>query len=290
MKIIVGRLSGFCAGVTFTVNKAKEVLKEKNTVYCLGEIVHNESVVKMLENEGMVTVESIDEVPNGGNVIFRAHGEAEEVYNKAKKRDINVIDLTCGKVRRIHLDVQREKENKFIIIIGKKTHPETIGTQGFAGKNCIVIEAVSEIEKAYELFKKSNLNKAYVVSQTTFSSKKFYEITKEIMECFKEAQVNINNTICDATEKRQDEVERISKDVDKMIIIGGKNSSNTKELAVISEKNCKKVYLVQDKNDLTSINFNKNDIIGIVSGASTPKNDVCEIKEYIENKTIKNLS
>ena len=122
MKIIVGELSGFCAGVTYTVNKAREIFRENNKIYCLGEIVHNEKVVKMLEDEGMHTVNSIEDIPNDEKVIFRAHGEAQSVYERAKEKNIEVIDLTCGKVRRIHLDVQREKENRFIIIIGKEIY------------------------------------------------------------------------------------------------------------------------------------------------------------------------
>ena len=283
MKIIVGELSGFCAGVTYTVNKAREVLAKEKKVYCLGEIVHNEKVINMLEKEGMIIVESIEDVPDGEKVIFRAHGEAESVYKRAKEKNIEVIDLTCGKVRRIHLEVQKEKENKFIIIIGKKTHPETIGTRGFSGDNSIVIDNEIEVQDAFEMFKKTGLNEVYVISQTTFGTKRFVELTKKIKSVFIGTEVIINNTICDATEKRQKEVEEISKKVDKMIIIGGKNSSNTKELAVISERNCNKVYLVQDKYDLDCVVFNKNDIIGIVSGASTPKETVIEIEEYLKN-------
>lgn len=282
MKIIVGKLSGFCAGVTYTVNKAKEILTEHKKIYCLGEIVHNERVIKMLQEEGMITVESIEDVPNGVNVIFRAHGEAEGVYERAKEKNIHVIDLTCGKVRKIHLEVQREKEDRFIIIIGKKTHPETIGTKGFAGDSSIVIDDEAEVKKALEEFQKTGLNGVYVVSQTTFSTSKFNNLIDKIKNTFDGIDVVVNNTICDATEKRQKEVEELSKNVDKMFIIGGKNSSNTKELAVISEKNCKEVYLIQDKKELQDIIFKENNVVGIVSGASTPKETVIEIKKYLE--------
>ena len=281
MNIIVGELSGFCAGVTYTVNKAKEILNTHKKVYCLGEIVHNEKVIKMLEDEGMITVDSIEDVPNGEKVIFRAHGEAESIYKRAEEKNLEILDLTCGKVRRIHLEVQRERQSKFIIIIGKKTHPETIGTNGFAGENSIVIETIEEIPEAYSRCKESGFKEAYVVSQTTFSTLKFNELTEKIKQVFEGIDVTINNTICDATENRQKEVDELSKKVDKMIIIGGKNSSNTKELAVISEKNCKEVYLVQDKDDLKDIDFNENDVIGVVSGASTPKETVIEVYEFM---------
>ena len=284
MKIIVGELSGFCAGVTYTVNKAKEILAEHKKIYCLGEIVHNEKVIKMLEDEEMITVDSIEDVPSGEKVIFRAHGEAESIYKMAKERNVEILDLTCGKVRRIHLEVEKEREDKFIIIIGKHKHPETIGTRGYAGENCTVIETEEEIPNAYKTFKETGLSEVYVVSQTTFSSKKFCEFVNKIKEQFIEAKIEVNNTICDATEKRQKEVEELSQEANKMIIIGGKNSSNTKELAIIAEKHCKEVYLVQDKEDLSDIRFNQNDVIGIVSGASTPIETVMEIKEYVEQR------
>ena len=281
MKIIQGKLCGFCAGVDYTIKEAKKSLKENKTVYCLGEIVHNEKVIESLENEGMITVQNIEEVPNGSKLIFRAHGEAKEVYETAKRKNIDVIDLTCGKVRAIHINVEREKENSFIIIIGKKSHPEIIGTKGFAGDNSSVIENEEDIKISYEEYKKTNLKKVYIVAQTTFSSLKFNGLVEKIKEVFDNAEIIVKNTICDATENRQKEVEEISKKVDKMLIIGGKHSSNTKELANIAEKNCKNVYLIQDKDDLKSLKFNDYDTIGIMSGASTPREVVEEIKKGI---------
>ena len=281
MKIIQGKLCGLCAGVDYTIKEAKKSLKENKTVYCLGEIVHNEKVIESLENEGMITVQNIEEVPNGSKLIFRAHGEAKEVYETAKRKNIDVIDLTCGKVRAIHINVEREKENSFIIIIGKKSHPEIIGTKGFAGDNSSVIENEEDIKISYEEYKKTNLKKVYIVAQTTFSSLKFNGLVEKIKEVFDNAEIIVKNTICDATENRQKEVEEISKKVDKMLIIGGKHSSNTKELANIAEKNCKNVYLIQDKDDLKSLKFNDYDTIGIMSGASTPREVVEEIKKGI---------
>ena len=281
MKIIEGKLSGFCDGVSNTINKAKKAIEENKKVYCLGEIVHNEKVVEILEKEGMITVYDIDEVPSKSKLIFRAHGEPKETYEKAQKKNIDIIDLTCGKVRAIHINVDREKTESFIIIIGKKTHPETIGTKSFAGTYSYVIQDESDILLAYKEYINSNLKKVYVVVQTTFSNLKYNALTQKIKKVFKEAEINIKNTICNATENRQKEVYEISKKVDEMLIIGGKHSSNTKELANIAEKNCKKVYLIQQTEDLKDIKFEKNEIIGIVTGASTPKEMVEELKQYI---------
>ena len=284
MEIVVGKFSGFCSGVEYTVKKAKEALNKNKNVYCLGEIVHNEQVVKELEANGMITVDNIEDVPDYSKVIFRAHGEAKCVYDRANEKKLDILDLTCGKVRNVHLMVDKEKDKSFIIIIGKKKHPEVIGTKGFAGNKSIVLEDESNFEELYKLYEESKLKGVYVVSQTTFSNEKFDLLTERIKNILKNAEIIINNTICDATEKRQLEADEISKNVDKMLIIGGKNSSNTKELAEIARKNCTNTYLIQDKTDLSQIAFDKNDRIGIMSGASTPKEIIEEIRKVILEK------
>lgn len=283
MDVIIGKLSGFCFGVENAVNGAHKKLDDNKKIYCLGEIVHNEQVIESLEKKGMITVNDIDEVPNNSKVIFRAHGEAESVYEKAKSKNLEIIDLTCPKVKAIHIKVQRERNNSFILIVGKKNHPETIGTQGFAGENSFVIENEDEILDAYMEYEKTNLGRVYIVSQTTFSSSKFDSLVDEIQLNFYEADVIVDKTICDATENRQMETRELSKKVNKMIIIGGKNSSNTKELAKIAEENCGNVYLVQTVNDLKDIEICETDKFGIMAGASTPKESIDNVIEYLKS-------
>ncbi len=282
MEILVGKLAGFCNGVKNAVNIVEKQL-ENGPVYCLGELVHNRQVVESFEEKGMITVNNIDDVPNGENVIFRAHGEGMEVYEKAKQKNLTVIDATCGKVRLIHNKVDKEKNNSFIIIIGKRTHPETIGTKGFSGKNSFIIETEDDILDAYKEYEKTNLGQVYVVCQTTISTKLFERIKEEIENNFVEADVIIDNTICDATELRQKEVSQMSKVCNKMIIIGGKNSSNTKELVNIAKENCNNVYGIETVEEIKNEEFNKNDKIGIMAGASTPEKSIKEVKEYLED-------
>ena len=282
LEIVVGKLAGFCNGVKNAVNVAEKQI-EKGKVYCLGEIVHNKQVIEDLEIKGMVTVSSIEEVPDGECVIFRAHGEGREVYDKAKQKNLTIIDATCGKVRLIHNKVDKEKNNSFIIIIGKKTHPETVGTKGFSGENSFVIETEDDILDAYKEYEKTNLGQVYVVCQTTISTKLFERIKEEIENNFVEADVIIDNTICDATELRQKEVSQMSKACNKMIIIGGKNSSNTKELVNIAKVNCKIVYGIETVEEIKTENFDKDDKIGIMAGASTPEKSIKEVKEYLED-------
>ena len=285
VEVFVGKLAGFCNGVKNAVKTAENQIKE-GKVYCLGEIVHNRQVVDDLEQRGMITVNSINDVPNGKKVIFRAHGESQEIYDNAKQKDLKIIDATCGKVRLIHNKVSKEKDNSFIIIIGKKNHPETIGTKGFSGSNSFVVEAEDEILDAYKEYEKTNLGKVYVVCQTTISTKLFEKIKEEIENNFVEADIVIDNTICDATELRQKEVCLMSKKCNKMIIIGGKNSSNTKELVNIAKENCNIVYGIETVEEIMDKKFNENDIIGIMAGASTPEKSIKEVKEYLERLKI----
>ena len=278
MKLIIGKMCGFCAGVNYTINNTLELLNKEDKLYCLGEIIHNERVINKLENMGMITVNSLDEIPPHSKVIFRAHGEAKHVYEEASKKQLEVIDLTCGKVRLIHTKVEKEADS-FIIIIGKKSHPETIGTLGYAN-NSYVIEKEEDFNNLQEAFTKSKLNKVYVVAQTTFNDLLFLEYVNKIKELLN-TDIIVDNTICDATRNRQQEVLEMSKDVDKMIIIGGKHSSNTKELATVAETNCSNIYLVQELEDLKDVEFTEKDKVGVTAGASTPQESIDEIVSYL---------
>ena len=281
MEVIVGKLAGFCPGVSNAVKKALEIARNNEKVYCFGELVHNKQVVEELEKNGVVTVENIEEIPNDSVVIFRAHGVKESTYKIAEQKKLQIVDLTCGNVKIIHDKVKKSRDDNFIIIIGDKEHPENIGTKDFAGENSYVISSNDEILDVYQKFEESNLNKVYVVSQTTFNMKKFDDLTKEIEENFCEVPVIVDNTICRATELRQEEVEKLSKIVDFMIVIGGKNSANTQKLVQISEKNCKEVYHIQTKDDLKNVEFQENAKVGIAAGASTPKDIIIDVEKYI---------
>lgn len=284
MEIIVGKLSGFCPGVKNTIKKAEIALKEKKEVYCLGEIIHNGQVIKSLENKGMITVNNIEDIPNGENVIFRAHGEPEISYEKAEKKNLKIIDLTCGNVKIIHDKVKEKKENYFIIILGNKKHPEVIGTKGFSGKNSYVIESEDDILDAYIECEKSNLRQVYIVSQTTFGDKEFDELALEIEKNFVEFNIIKDKTLCNATEKRQKEVEEISKIVNSMVVIGGKHSANSKELAKISEKNCGQVYFVETAEELKNADFSGIEKVGVMAGASTPQKDIDDVINLLKEK------
>lgn len=281
MEIVIGKTAGFCAGVNYAVKMAEENIKNEK-IYCLGELVHNGQVINKLEKKVMITVDNIEKVPNNSKVIFRAHGEPEIIYKKAKEKGLEIIDLTCGRVKLIHDKVQKEKDKSFIIIVGKAKHPEVIGIKGFAGENSYIIENEDDILDAYMKYEKNKTGRVFVVSQTTFSSEKFDKLRKEIETNFIEADVIVDKTICDATEKRQKETREIAKDFHTMIIIGGKNSSNTRELVNVAKEECENVYSIETAEELKKIDFSNIDKVGIMAGASTPKESITEIEEFLK--------
>lgn len=281
MEIVIGKTAGFCAGVNYAVKMAEENIKNEK-IYCLGELVHNGQVINKLEKKGMITVDNIEKVPNNSKVIFRAHGEPEIIYKKAKEKGLEIIDLTCGRVKLIHDKVQKEKDKSFIIIVGKAKHPEVIGIKGFAGENSYIIENEDDILDSYMKYEKNKTGRVFVVSQTTFSSEKFDKLRKEIETNFIEADVIVDKTICDATEKRQKETREIAKDFHTMIIIGGKNSSNTRELVNVAKEECENVYSIETAEELKKIDFSNIDKVGIMAGASTPKESITEIEEFLK--------
>ena len=278
MEIIIGKSSGFCAGVRNAITKTEQELKRnKQKIDCLGELVHNGQVIEKLEKEGLNLINNIEEAQN--KVIIRAHGIAKEIYEIAKQKQIELIDLTCPKVLKIHEIIDEYSKNGYYtILIGIKEHPEVIGSISFAGKNSSLITEKEEIEQVIKEIEKLQIKNILIVAQTTFNLKKFEEISQEIKEKLNNKYiVEIKNTICPATRIRQEETDEISKKVDYMIIVGGKNSSNTKKLYDISIKNCKNVECVETIKDLKIETIKKLNKIGIMAGASTPNESVEEI-------------
>ena len=283
MEIIVGKYSGFCNGVRYTVEKANEAVDSSQSIYCLGELVHNERVIEDLEKKGMKTISSIEDAEDNSKVIIRAHGEIKSTYDRAEEKHIELLDLTCGKIKAIRTKIKNKMDEFFIVIIGKKNHPETLGVQSFSGNDSYILENEEDINELLNIFKQSSKNKLYIVSQTTFNSDKFDRLVDCIKNVFT-CEIVVDKTICDATSNRQEETRELSKNVDVMIIVGGKNSSNTKELEVISTENCGKVYLVQDVRDLQNITIDNTCKVGIMGGASTPEIVVKEIIDYLEGR------
>lgn len=271
MEIFTSKNSGFCAGVKYTIIKAEEALENSDSnIDCLGELIHNKQVIDDLKSKGLKIIDSIQDASK--KVIIRAHGTSKEVYEYALTNNIELIDLTCPNVLKIHNQVQEfAKKNYFIFLLGIKNHPETIATFSFCGDNSYLIENENDILPAIKALKKSNLTNIFIISQTTFSLALFEKIISVIkQELDEEYNIEIEKSICNATSMRQKDADDISSKVDLMIIVGGKNSSNTKKLYEVSSKNCKNTIHVETKDEL-DINFLKQfKKVGIMAGASTP--------------------
>ena len=281
MEIIVGKTAGFCFGVANAVNKTKKVLEGEKEIYCLGELVHNKEVTKELENSGVIFINKVEEANR--NIIIRAHGEPEATYKKIKELKLNLIDLTCPKVMKIHEIAKEYAENGFyILLVGQKEHPETIGTISYCGRNSDIIEKEEDIDKIITKLNGLKTNKILIISQTTFSLEKFKKITGIIKEKLSNvAKIEIKNTICTATKIRQEETYEIAKKVDLMIIIGGKNSSNTEKLYKISKSICKNSLLIENCKELDVNYIKKFNKIGIMAGASTPQKSITSVVEML---------
>ena len=282
MNIVVGKLAGFCGGVINSVSKTDKLLEDGIKTYCLGELVHNKQVVDKLKDKGLVFIDTLEEVEDGSRVIIRAHGVTNETYELAKKKKLDIIDLTCPNVLRIHEKaIKLVEDDYFVVLIAQKDHPEAIGTISFCGKDSVILEDKNGISEVVRLFENSSKTKLAVISQTTYSMLKFDELVEELKNQLNGYELNIDNTICSATELRQKETSKLATEVDAMIIIGGKNSSNTKKLYDIASSKCKNTYIIETIDDLKE-DMSVFDIVGVMAGASTPKESIDEVVDYLK--------
>ena len=281
MEIIIGKYAGFCYGANRAVMSSIESAK-KEKVYCLGEIVHNHNVTNMLKSYGVVFIDNIEQA--NSTTIIRAHGEPKSIYKKAKMMGINLVDLTCPSVLKIHGIVNNyAKDGFYIIITGKNNHPEVIGIESYAKKDKYkIISNINELKNNLEeIMKEKNI---LLISQTTFNLEVFKEIEKTLKENLSNnSNLVIKNTICLSTENRQKEAKKIAQNVDAMIVVGDKRSYNTNKLYDIACKFCKKTFFISDETELDLEKLNNIKKVGITGGASTPKEDILRIKELLIN-------
>lgn len=286
MEIIVAKTAGFCFGVDRAIDKAQELIRQqgesekKLPIYTYGEIIHNPGVVKELESQGVKVIEDLHGLGQyeKGTVILRSHGVKEVEIDFLNKSGYQVSDCTCPYVKKIHRIVKKAgNDGMEVIIIGNSEHPEV---QGISGWTYAKIHYIETLEKAKNFLPREEIQYC-VVEQTTFNNKLYLDIVKELQK--KSFHVMINETICQATMERQLEAEELAKKVTKMIVIGGKESSNTKKLYEICKNQCKDTYYIETIEDLVLNVFAVNDIIGITAGASTPKNIIEEVISNVRN-------
>ena len=284
MKVKTAKTAGFCFGVKRAVDKVYELIENGvSPIYTLGPIIHNEEVVSDFEKKG-VTVISEEDIPKlrEGTVVIRSHGVGRRIYDMLKTAGISFVDVTCPFVLKIHRIVEREsRAGKQIIIFGDPSHPEVKGICGWCEGSCTVLRNREDAEN----FVPDPGRIPCIVSQTTFNYNKFKELVEILCKKRYDNNVlnidNILNTICNATEERQKEAQSIAGEVDTMLVIGGRHSSNTQKLFEICKEECENTYYIQTPVDLDSEMFHHSSYVGITAGASTPKKIIEEVQEHV---------
>lgn len=278
MKILVAEHCGFCSGVKKAVDTALSVPPE-NT-YVLGELIHNEDVTSRIRARGLIVVERLDEVPDGATLLIRSHGVGKAVYAACEARGIRVVDCTCSFVRHTQKLVEEASASgRTVVIAGHREHPEVVGLVGWCSGEALVFDA------AQEDFSVLEGKDVVLVSQTTFSVQRFSKIAENLQKV-RPKTVEIFQTICYTTVCRQKETERIAKQSDAMLVIGGLNSSNTNKLGEIASLYCGRVFRLKNADDFEYEKIKNFKRVGVVAGASTPDWLTSEVlSKMAENNT-----
>ena len=288
MEVKVAKTAGFCFGVQRAVDKVYELIDScPDRLFTLGPIIHNEEVVNDLEKKGVrvASEEELKTLPEGSTVVIRSHGVGKKVYDQLEECGLSYVDVTCPFVLKIHRIVEKEsKAGSHIVIIGDPDHPEVVGICGW----CIGPYTVIRTKQDALDFVPPEGKNVCIVSQTTFNYNKF----KDLVEILRKKRydntvlniLNILNTICNATEEQQREAKSIAGEVDTMLVVGGRHSSNTQKLFEICKKECENTYYIQTPVDLDSDMFQCSSYVGITAGASTPKKIIEEVQEHVRIK------
>jgi 4-hydroxy-3-methylbut-2-enyl diphosphate reductase len=269
------KTQGFCFGVAITVKKAEEaVAVPGSSVTTLGHVVHNPQMVESLEQKGLKNAHSVEEVPDNGTLFIRAHGLPTSVYDRAKEKNLTIIDATCPMVTKIHVQAERLRNDGYkIVVVGDANHPEVKGTLSHVpGAWCI--ETVDEVAKL------PRASKIGVVVQSTWSGHGFTDIVKALSAKYHE--VRAVNTICTDTHNRQAEATELAREVEVMVVVGGKTSANTKHLAELSAMNGARAYHIEGPDELRAEWFDGVSVAGLMSGASTPGWLVDEVADRMD--------
>ncbi|NDL66304.1 4-hydroxy-3-methylbut-2-enyl diphosphate reductase [Anaerotalea alkaliphila] len=281
MKIIVAETSGFCFGVEKAVEKVYAQLGQ-GPLYTYGPIIHNRSVVEDLESKGVRIIHDLKELGTSpkGTILIRSHGVSKAEMDAMTGSGFRVVDATCPYVKKIHRVVERcSRLGDGVIIAGDENHPEVAGIKGWSAVPVYYATDEGDLDKL-----PLEEGKEYcIVAQTTFNYEKYQRILKKLQNF--PIRVIMNETVCQATEDRQKEAEKLAGMVDKMIVVGGKNSSNTQKLYEICKSRCAQTYHIETIDDLVLNVFSESDIIGITAGASTPKNIIEEVILHVRNAT-----
>ena len=278
MEILVAKNAGFCFGVKRAINMAQDCAKEATgNIYTLGPIIHNPQVVKELEESGISKVDKVEEI-NNGTIIVRSHGVTSDEMKLIQEKGLEIIDATCPFVKKAHEYVELlTREGYSVIVVGEKEHPEVKGILSYGRKDIIAAASVEDLKDM------PRRKKIGIVAQTTQSIENLQAV---VAHCLKKAsELKIFNTICNATSVRQQESIELAKQVDCMIVVGGRNSANTNRLTEICRKIQPKTYHIEVPEELNQIQFNGAKNVGITAGASTPNWIIEKVIEAIKNRS-----
>lgn len=289
MQVTIDKNSGYCFGVEFAIKMAEDEMENSDGLYCLGDIVHNDMEVKRLREKGLVVIdrEQLQELSNC-KVLIRAHGEPPETYKTAIENNIELIDASCPVVLKLQHRVKNafdkmERENGQIVIYGKKGHAEVIGLTGQTLEKAIVVMEDSDLEKIdYQ-------KPVTLFSQTTKSTKGFYELSQKIEDRIKKAKgelteldFNANDSICRQVSNREPQLQRFAQENDVILFVSGKKSSNGKALYQVCLHENPRSYFIENETELDLGWFHPGDKVGICGATSTPMWLMERVKSHVE--------
>src|SRR6476646_4310491 len=274
-EIRIAKRTGFCYGVREAIDKAKEASAAGKATHTLGQVVHNEGVVSDLQALGIQTVESLDDVDHGAAVVIRAHGVRPDVMERANARGLEVIDGTCTWVIQEHKELTRLVEEGYtIVLLGTPNHAEVVGMLGFA-PDAIVVDEEDEWEAMIPRKKRMAL-----ISQSTQPPWKFEKLAAFMVG--RSHELKIVNTVCPVTIRRQEDTVEAAKDVDVMVVVGGRSSANTKELTRLCEIAGTHAIQIEGARDVTTdLDLRDARVVGVTAGTSTPIEDLQDVAQRV---------
>jgi 4-hydroxy-3-methylbut-2-enyl diphosphate reductase len=279
MKIIIAKTAGFCMGVRRAVDKVLDASNSADGPICtFGPLIHNPQVLSLLKSKGIPVISDIPE-KGEGTVLIRAHGVPPSSKKRLRTSGFKVIDATCPRVIKVQTIIKKYTKHGYkVIILGDDDHPEVIGLNGYSGDQGYIVNSLNGIQEL------PDFDKAIIVAQTTFNTRLFTQIKEWATKT--RPHYKIFDTICDSTEKRQAEVMELAKSVDVVVVVGGKNSGNTKRLAEIARESGKIAFHIEDETELDVDVLSKARSVAITAGASTPNWIINKVYKYIESQTL----
>lgn len=290
MRIEVAKHAGFCFGVKSAVSLAQKAAAEDGRVYSLGPLIHNPREIARLEAQ-IGVVDDFSDVPKRARAVIRSHGVGPRLYAEAQSRDIRILDATCPFVKRVQQAAKNfYRQGYRVIIVGDKAHPEVLGIKSWTDETAIVLESADEVSNlSADLV--GNGEKIGVVAQTTQKKSVFDEVLAALHRRYPDTEIKVEDTICRATEKRQQEAAELAAKSDVMVVIGGRNSANTQNLLQICQANCPKAILIEGAAELELDLFDGVNSVGVCAGASTPDWIIEEVvvKMTEQNEVMENV-